>query len=111
MLSEAGLSSRVSEHFGKAPLHLVVRLGTGEVIAAVPKPEGIHGSCAPVEELAAWGVEAVACHGLGRGAMGRLEAAGIEIYHTEARTVREVLEALRAGRLERHRADQACAGH
>lgn len=109
--TEAGLSSRVSEHFGKAPYHLVIRLDTWEVIAVVAKPEGIHGTCAPVEELAAWGVGVVACRGLGRGAQERLEALGIEILHTDGRTVREVLEALGEGRLSRHRPEQSCAGH
>lgn len=111
VMRNVGLSSEVSGHFGKASLHLVVRLETGEVLQAVPKPSGEHGVCAPVEELSAAGVEAVACHGLGRGAMQRLAAGGIEIFHTEARTVAEVLIALRAGRLKAHRPEQACAGH
>lgn len=111
VLEEAGLGSRVSGHFGKAPMHLVVKAGTGEVVAVVSKPEGVHGQCAPVEELSMWGIAAVVCRGLGQGACRRLREVGIEVLHTEGETVREVLEAYRAGQLERIRPEQACAGH
>lgn len=108
---DEGGSSVVSRHFGKAPLHLVVKVGTGEVLAVVGKPDGNHGGCAPLDSLLAYRVDCVVSVGMGNGARERLRAAGVEVLRTEARTVREVLEALREGRLGPHGEEHLCAGH
>jgi predicted Fe-Mo cluster-binding NifX family protein len=104
------LGSEVSGHFGKAPAYLVVDSGSGELAGMIERDGRGPGECAPVEAMLARGVDAVACRGLGRGALGRLTACGIRVLHAPQATVQEVLDALQDGGLAELDPGQACAG-
>jgi predicted Fe-Mo cluster-binding NifX family protein len=111
-LDEGGAAARLSPHFGRAPWFTVVDDGTGEVTAV--RNEAVsheHGGCAPVGLFTGRGVGAVICHGLGRGAHARLQAAGVRVYVTASADVGEALAEWRAGQLQEVAAEQLCHGH
>jgi predicted Fe-Mo cluster-binding NifX family protein len=109
--TNAFLESEVSGHFGKAPMYLLVESDGAEVAGLLERGERGGGQCAPVESMMAKGVDAVVCHGLGQGALARLREAGIRVYHTEGKTVSEVLTELEDGTLHEFAGEHACAGH
>lgn len=112
VLSDNGLQSEVSAHFGSAPTYLVVDTDTGAVrgIANENQHHG-HGGCAPLAILGDVAVDAIVVGGIGAGALGRLNSAGIDVYFADRGTVGETIEGLKAGRLNRMQAVHACGGH
>lgn len=113
---ENGLDSRIHGHFGSAPYlalvdarNLAVEFLPKE--GAPPHADGHHGGgCQPAAALGGRTVDAVFCHGMGRGALTSLEALGIPVYQTGAATVREALEAILRGEVQRMET-ATCAGH
>lgn len=109
--SDNGMQSEVSAHFGSAPAYLVVNTetGTARSIANQHQHHG-HGGCAPLALLDSVTVDAMVVGGIGAGALGRLNAAGMDVYFADHGTVGETVEALKAGQLNRMQAVQACDG-
>ncbi len=68
--------SKLSGHFGSAPF-IAVFDDELDTLNFVDRSKKAGGSCAPVEELAALGVQRVISLGMGKGAMSRLASAGI----------------------------------
>ncbi len=99
VVSEDGLSARVSPHFGRAPLHLILE-EDGTVAALLRGDPAEGGKALPLESLSALGVGAVLCPGLGRGAHDRLASTGIAVLHCEASTSGEALAQYMAGQLQ-----------
>lgn len=96
-----GTSSRVSEHFGRAPFHALVDLDSMETRLLRKEADcgdGDHGHCLPVDSLLANDVNLVACKGIGRGALGRLMAHRIDVFAAHTDTVAEVIEEYRRRR-------------
>lgn len=110
--AENGLHSRISPHFGSAPVYLVVDIDSGAV-RAVPNrnQHHSHGGCAPLALLDDVRFDAMVVGGIGAGALGKLNAANVEVFFAEHGTVGETLDALKAGNLNRMQALQACSGH
>ena len=110
-LDDAGRSARISGHFGSAPCFAIVDTVTG-VSASVSNARARHdhGSCDPLSSLADQHLDAVVCHGLGRRALAKLEAAGIQVFVTEAIDVAGALDGFGAGRVRRLTQDAACHG-
>ena len=93
--ADKGLESPVSEHFGKAPLHIVIESNSMEW--EFVKKEGdcdadSHGHCLPATLLLEMGVEVVLCKGIGRGAMAKLLSHDIAVHRTEEATALKSLE-------------------
>ena len=110
--SDDGLDSPVSGHFGSAPTFIIVDTASRD-LRAVPnlKMEHDHGHCSPLESLEGQDIDYVAVGGIGRGALGKLESAGIHVVRTPASTVRETVQAFAAGSLEPVAPDAACSSH
>lgn len=109
-----GLKSKVSEHFGRAPFHIVVDLETREVNDLVKQNDcnhEDHGHCMPVDLLLDYGVDMVACKGIGRGAVGRLVANKIAVFSTASDTVEDVVKEYNAQALSMVSPDNICEGH
>jgi predicted Fe-Mo cluster-binding NifX family protein len=70
-----------------------------------------HGTCAPAAELTQHRVDAVACGGMGRRALSRLNEAGIRVFLTNARTPAEAVKEITEGSAQECTPDTACAGH
>lgn len=112
-MNERGLEAPLSAHFGSAPYYTVVETETGKVqVAANPRAEHEHGHCQPVAGIADLAPDAVVCMGLGRRALDRLQAAGIQVFIARATQVSEALTQFRSGELAPFTlADSCCGGH
>jgi predicted Fe-Mo cluster-binding NifX family protein len=110
--ADEGLASRVSTHFGSAPLFLVVDTATGDCRAVANRNQHHgHGMCQPLASLAGERLDGILVGGIGRGALEKLRAAGIRVYLTEAATVEATVAALAAGTLREVEPSEACAHH
>jgi len=96
--SDQGLESKVTGHFGNAPLFGLVDVDSG-ALEVVPNPElrHRHGSCHPAEGLKALDVDAIVCQGVGRRAFAALSDAGIDVLIPTDRTVTAITEAVGHG--------------
>lgn len=109
---DLGLDSPICEHFGSTPMFLFVEGATGEVSAVQNKNEHHeHGRCQPLRALQNQPVEALVVSGIGRGALIQLQGAGIPVFLSRFKTVREALEALKAGTLPEFEPSNSCGGH
>jgi predicted Fe-Mo cluster-binding NifX family protein len=110
---DRGLDSPISAHFGSAPLYLITGTGDSDY-RTVPNLNQVHqhGACTPLAVIEAEAIDGLVVGGIGGGALAKVTAAGIPVYHAEATTAGEALRALQAGRLPVMRPDMACAhGH
>lgn len=98
VISNEGLESRVSRHFGKSPGFIVVDSDGGNWEFLESKTERRSHECAPIRGLVERGSRALLCCSMGRGALARSHEAGLQIYQaTGGPLVRDALEAFRAG--------------
>lgn len=114
VIENKGLDSVVSDHFGRAPFHIIVDLETDHIDSLRKANEcgdEDHGHCMPVDLLLSNGVKVVACKGIGRGAVNRLRSNDIALFSTTAHTVREVVDDYRAQKLGAIDEAQICQGH
>jgi predicted Fe-Mo cluster-binding NifX family protein len=112
--SENGYDSVVCAHFGRAPAFAV--LGEDFKIEEVFEKatacdEGSHGHCLPIDELTKRGVTTLICQSIGRGAMGKAIARGIEVIHCERSRLGEVVLDYAQGRCHPLLMKNICQGH
>jgi predicted Fe-Mo cluster-binding NifX family protein len=112
VMEDKGLDSVVSEHFGSAPLFLVVDTD-GEACRAIANRNRhhAHGMCAPLASLQGETLDGIVVGGIGRGALGKLAAAGLRVFLARHATVRETIDAFKAGALRPVTPGMSCAGH
>lgn len=109
---DRGDQSPVYGHFGSAPLFILLDTESGDVRPLVNKDaDHIHGQCEPIKALQGVKVDAVVVGGIGKGALLRLNEAGVAAYRGVEGSVAENAGLLAAGRLPRFTPDQTCAGH
>ncbi len=112
VLSDEGLASLVNEHFGSAPLFLLVDT---ETKSCEPinnhNQHHAHGKCQPVAALGGHEVDGVVVGGIGMGALMKLRKAGIEVYMSQLPTVSETIDAMTEGRLQPVDPENACRHH
>jgi predicted Fe-Mo cluster-binding NifX family protein len=108
-----GIESAVYNHFGSAPLFVMVDVGSDNKMTAVDNQdkEHIHGACNPVKAIGGHDIDAVVVGGIGAGAIQGLNAQGIKVYRAVARTIKENLVLLAQGKLPEMSMRQACGGH
>jgi predicted Fe-Mo cluster-binding NifX family protein len=109
---DQGLESKVSEHFGSAPMFLLVDSQSKEVKAHVnvDRRSG-HGSCQPLRSLNGQYVDAIVAGGIGRGALAGLNQAGLRVYQACSGTIADNLAQISAGQLREMTRDHVCGGH
>jgi predicted Fe-Mo cluster-binding NifX family protein len=109
IVEDRGLGSPVSEHFGSAPLFMIVDSETGTLrsIKNQSAHHG-HGTCQPLAALAGESLDALVVGGIGRGAIHRLNAASILVYLSDQPTVEAALLAFRQGTLHQATAETGC---
>jgi predicted Fe-Mo cluster-binding NifX family protein len=109
---DRGVESPVYGHFGSAPFFIMIETDNGDVGTIVNRnTEHEHGQCQPLLVLGGSGVDAVVVGGIGRGALSKLQSAGIKVYRAVEGTVWKNLELMKSGRLPELTLDQTCAGH
>lgn len=106
-----GLDSEVFNHFGSAPLFVVVD-SESRVITPVDNGDlgHHHGACNPVKALGNTQVDAIAVRGIGQGAITRLNQMGLKVYKAET-TITTTLEKLHSSGLTEWPIDAVCQGH
>ncbi len=107
-----GFQSPVDLHFGSAPIFMVVDTESGSC-RAIPNRDlhHDHGMCRPLAQLAGENVEAMVVGGIGMGALGKLRAANIRVFHSEYPTVGETVSAFKTGTLREVTPAMACGHH
>lgn len=109
--NDKGLDSRVYGHFGSAPFFAVTDTETDQVKVITNRGRRHrHGECSPAERIGSHDIEAVVCGGMGKRAFQSLASAGIDVFLSDAGTVREVLSAVRENKVQRLTAESACGG-
>lgn len=108
---DKGLESDVSAHFGSAPIFLIVDTESG-ACRAIPNRNlhHGHGMCQPLLSLRGETIDGVVVGGIGRGALGKFQAANILVYLSESPTVEATVAAFKAGSLREVTPANAC-GH
>jgi len=90
-----GLHSPVAEHFGTAPLFIVIDTETRQhVVVPNADVDHVEGRCDPLRALGGIHVDVVITSTVGGGALQRLKAAGAVVYRAEGRTVMNNLDLL-----------------
>jgi len=107
-----GLASQIFNHFGSAPLFLLVDTETQRIQELANRQQGHgHGGCSQHQAMTAAKVDALILSGIGRGALSKLTAAGIKIYQAQGATISDNILCLIDGRLSQMTAEVSCAGH
>lgn len=107
-----GLASTVYNHFGSAPLFLVVDTVTNEVAAINNRDQHhTHGACNPMKALDGQRVDAIVVGGIGAGALTRLNQMGIKVHRAQAGTIAENIPSLTSGKLPELTVQGCCGGH
>jgi predicted Fe-Mo cluster-binding NifX family protein len=107
-----GVNSTVYNHFGSAPLFVMVDVDSDKMTAVDNKDkEHVHGACNPIKAIGGQNIDAVVVGGIGGGAIRGLNAQGIKVYRAMAKTVKENLDLLVGGKLPEMTMMHACGGH
>ena len=111
VISDEGLASLVCGHFGTAPGFLVVDLETDE-LTSIRNSNQVHqhGACNPAAGLEGHQVDAVAVGGIGRGALQKLNAAGLRVFRAREGSVAENIPLLAANELPEFQPLHTCGG-
>ncbi len=105
------LGSRVYGHFGSAPAFIVFDTETKKEKPVLnADSHHAHGMCSPLKALAGEQVDAVVVGGIGRGALMRLNGAGIKVYKAFEGTVAENIKLFEDGRLPLFSPLAVCSG-
>jgi predicted Fe-Mo cluster-binding NifX family protein len=107
-----GMNSQLFEHFGSAPMFLLVDAETGEVEEHDNINRGhAHGNCQPLRAIEGLNVDAIVVGAIGRGALNGLHLAGLKVYQACPGTLADNLAQISAGTLQELTNDDVCGGH
>lgn len=111
VMDNAGLDSKLSEHFGKAPSYLLYDTEKNEAKTIPNRSDHMGGTGAPPEHMAMAKVEIIVCSGLGPKALHMLEGLGIKVYVGAKGSAKDALAAWRSGALQIASEENACKSH
>lgn len=107
-----GLESAVFNHFGSAPVFVVVDTASGSIASIANRDQHhVHGSCNPLKALDNQQIDAIVVGGIGAGALTRLSQAGIKVFRAQSKTVRENLALYKEQGLAEYALQGCCGGH
>ncbi len=112
VLKDQGMESQVYNHFGSAPVFIVVDT-EGKQVQKVDNGDlnHVHGACNPVMALGGQKVDALIVGGIGGGALMKLNAMGIKVYGAGTPNVKENLDLLKENKLQELSLDHSCRAH
>lgn len=112
VVKNEGLDSKVFNHFGSAPLFVVVDTETSAISVITNRDQHhAHGQCNPVKALGDERVDAVVVGGIGGGALRGLNLSGIKVYQTKAESVHENMTMFKDRSLPEYTPMHTCGGH
>ncbi len=107
-----GLDSAVYNHFGSAPIFVVVDTDTDNVTSINNRDQHhTHGACNPMKALDNQKIDAIVVGGIGAGALTRLNQLGIIVHRSQASTIRENLAMFASKTLPELTLQGCCGGH
>ncbi len=107
-----GMESQVFEHFGSAPIFLLVDSQTGEIKEQSNRDKDhAHGNCQPLRALAGLSVDAIVVGGIGKGALHGLNRAGLKVFQAFPGTIAENLAKITTAQLSELTMKDVCGGH
>ncbi len=110
--SDKRLDSEVFGHFGSAPIFVVFDTETKAVDTIDNQDLGhVHGKCNPLKALDGNIVDVVIVGGAGKGAINKLNKAGIKIYKASKTSIQDNLELFEKNSLSELTVEHACGGH
>jgi predicted Fe-Mo cluster-binding NifX family protein len=109
---DEGMDSTVYNHFGSAPVFVVVDTETSNLSAINNRDQHhAHGACNPMKALDNKKVDAIVVGGIGAGALTRLNQMGIMVHRSQAATVRENVDLYTSKSLPELTLQGCCGGH
>jgi len=109
---DRGLESPVSEHFGLAPLLMVVNTDSGNCRVVLNCNHNyLHWRCRPLLSLGGEHIDGMIVGGIGMGALEKIQAEHVNVYLSEFATVRAAVVAHQAGLLRLVTPQTACCLH
>lgn len=110
--NDEGMGSTVYNHFGSAPIFMVVDTNTNSVAPINNQDQHhAHGACNPMKALDNQKVDAIVVGGIGAGALTRLNQMGITVHRAQAVTIRENIDLLASKSLPVLTVQGCCGGH
>lgn len=107
-----GVESRVYNHFGTAPVFVVVDTETKDIfVIANGDQHHAHGACNPVRALGDHKVDAIVVGGIGGGALRGFNQSGIRVYQAQAENIKENVAMFLNSALPEFTPMQCCGGH
>ncbi len=109
---DEGMESQVYNHFGSAPVFIVVDT-EGKSVQRINNRDlhHVHGACNPIMALGGQTIEALVVGGIGGGALMKLNAMGVKVYEAETRSVKDNLALLKENKLQELSMDHSCRAH
>ena len=109
---DAGMESQVFNHFGSAPVFILVNTEEKSVQRINNKDlNHVHGACNPIMALDGQKVDALVVGGIGGGALMKLNAMGVKVFGAGAQTVKENIELFKENKLQELTMDHSCRAH
>ena len=100
VFENAGMESRIYDHFGSAPKFLIFDTETHELDEVINNDQRhTHGACRPLKALGETSLGAIVVRGIGGGAFHGLSMAGLKVYLAKGVTVAENITSLQNGEL------------
>lgn len=111
VVENQGLASQVFDHFGSAPEFVIVDVTTSE-FQSIGNCDQIHqhGACNPVAGLGGHHVDAIVVGGIGRGALHKINTAGIRAFMAQGGTISENIALMKVGALQEYLPGHTCGG-
>ncbi len=109
-----GINSTICEHFGSAPLFMIVDTNTLSVTEIKNDDQHhAHGMCQPLSVLGNYEFDGIVVGGIGAGALNKLKNAGITVYRTEYSNINETISAYNNNKLKEMDQNNVCShyGH
>lgn len=109
---DQGVESAVYNHFGSAPLFVVVDMKDNTVTTINNRDQHHqHGACNPMQALDNQKVDAIVVGGIGAGALTRLNQLGIRVYRAQAGAIKDNLSLFASRALPELTLQGCCGGH
>jgi ArsR family transcriptional regulator len=110
--SDQGMKSRVYDHFGSAPLFVIVDSVSQDISTVNNKDlNHVHGACNPIKALDGRSVDAMVVGGIGAGALIKLNGMGIKVFAAGAPTIKENILLFNENKLAELSVNNACHAH
>lgn len=108
---EKGLDGKIAKHFGRCNTYTFLD-EDGKIIEIIDNTsEHMGGQSLPPELMKKYGANVLLCHDLGPRALNLCQELGIEVYCSQAQTVREIFLMWKNNKLQKATSEDVCETH